>query len=297
MGPNKETHTQEQFGEWLDEQDFTICFVKELTKFDMEGLDNLTKFSNARCNNKGKILETVNEALLEHNPIIIPTACFVDWDKFFGRTVVDEFPYFVKQQYGVHIFDTKWDVLQWVNSSKTFLCAWPTEVLYPKEEYEIPDNDITDIVSVANGLCAIHKAIINPDLENFFFIDISSRQLEFTEWLIKNWDGVEPFHIFQKRFTNKNIIPNRKWMYETANMTVEEIQDALIRMQNATFTQANIISYKHNKPAIYYVSNAIDYWFRALEHPIEVLKQQEEDWCKDKEIVFLSHKILQGTLL
>ena len=296
VGPDKQTHHYYDFGEWLDKHNISICFVKELTTFEMKGLENLNDFSNSRSNYKGKVFDTLIEATQQSNPIIVPYGSFVDWNKIFHKEIT--FPCILdKTGYGIIVFKSTKEVTDWIDSAKSHLCPWPTEQLLPKNQYTIPKNDIINLVSVANGLSAIHKAIVNPQTENFFFVDISSRQLEFTEWLIKTWDGIEPFHLFQKRFSNKDIIENRIWLYESADMSVADIQDALIRMQNSQFIQQDITEYKHPEPAIYYISNALTYWMKSLTAPIIDLKQFEKEWCEEREIVFTSSKKVRGFLL
>ena len=304
MGPNEKTYQIEDFGKWMDEQNIAVAFVDSLSSFESPKLKNLFSFNNSRIKQRGKRFSTLEEAISENQGkklIVSPIACHIDWDKLIRRILKREtqtFPFVIEknESFETRVFLSESELDDWIKSSENHLCAWPTEILRTRDKYNLPETDIDVMISVANGLCAVHKACLYPQLEEFHFIDISARQLEYTEWLTRNWDGFEPFHIVQKRFSGKDIIENRQWMYETAQLKPEEIQDALLRMRNATFAQGSIIPYKHPEPAIYYVSNAIDYWVRSLEAPVEKLREERETYPLDKEIVFYSDNYVRGTL-
>lgn len=282
-------YDHDDFGLWLDENNIVPCFVNEDTPFYDPRLENLFSFMNHASGQRSKRYLTRKKAI-QSNPgkelIFFPLASHVDWAK-----------YFANDPHGHKSFNSMNEVLNWIESANSHLDPWVTEILYNKEEYNIPDNDLKSMVSVANGVGAVHKACLFPDIDNFFFIDISDKQLEYTNWVINNWDGKEPFHLFQKKYSGQDIIENRQWMIDHFNWSTEETQDALIRMRNATYIQQDIIPYKHFEPAVYVVSNAIKYWTRSLDVNIYDMLYQETNYAKDKEIVIVSHKNLAGTLL
>lgn len=267
----------------FNERNQVPCFINQ--EWYHPKVENLFAFNNEKSGQVCKRYKTEKQAR-RRNPdkeiLIFPVGSFVDWNKWVhGESYL--------------VFSSAYEMFAWNERAKQHLCPWPTEILYNREEYDIPENNIDTMISVANGLCLIHKAILFPNVRNFLIFDVSSRQIEFTEWLIKNWDG-KNFAEFQERFSNDPIGENKKWLYEHFRWDMSETKDALERLKDAMYLQRDIIQYKHSSEAVYVPSNSIVYWFRCLDVNVQTMKWEEEEYAKDKELVIFSSRRIKGYL-
>ena len=148
---------------------------------------------------------------------------------------------------------------------------------------QFPDiNQIKNLVSCALPISIVHKKILFPNLENFFIVDLSEKQLKFCKNIFNKWNGDINDYI-DLVGDNKND-PEQNDFLLNWNYDKNTVADALESINaNVTYYKEDILVYNYPN-AIFSVSNCFDYLPNVYNYGVET-EERYSDFLKSRDFL------------
>ena len=147
----------------------------------------------------------------------------------------------------------------------------------------LPDiNQIKNLVSCALPISIVHKKILFPNLENFFIVDLSEKQLKFCKNIFNKWNGDINDYIDLVGDADELNLKNDfllNWNYDK-----NTVADALESINaNVTYYKEDILVYNYPN-AIFSVSNCFDYLPNVYNYGVET-EERYSDFLKSRDFL------------